>query len=146
MKKIILLLTILLSTLLPARAVRNIEANPINVAVSLVEKTDSAKVASTLEYYGYAFQDTDEGYAVMKDSKGNEICYTFSENHIPSKYPTVIVKTHEPHKEIDSRLKELNFEKKKNGYEHMKNQYGRYKKQCLFGPKNTLIIRRVQNN
>ena len=44
MKQIILTLALLFLTLLPATAAKKIEANPINIAATLVEKTDSAKV------------------------------------------------------------------------------------------------------
>ena len=50
MKQIIFTLALLTLTLLSANAAKKIEANAINIAAILVEKTDSAKVASTLEY------------------------------------------------------------------------------------------------
>ena len=110
MKQIFLTLTLLLSTILPAGAAKKIEANPINIAVTLVEKSDSTKIASMLDYYGYTFQNTENGFAVLKDSKGNEIRYSFNYTDTASKYPTVIVKTEGTHKAFDSKLKELNFE------------------------------------
>ena len=145
MKQILLTLTLLLLTLLPAGAVKKINPNPINLAITLVEKTDSAKIASTLTYYGYTLQHIEDGYNVMKNSNGNEIRYSFKENNSIHKYPTVIVKTEGTHKTLDSKLKELNFEKVGNDYERMKNKYSKYKTQCKFGPKNTLIIRHLQN-
>ena len=140
-----LTLLLLILTLLPASAVKKIEANPINIAVSLVEKTDSAKIASTLDYYGYTYQGTDDGYTVMKNTKGNEIRFSFSESDVPNKYPTIIVKNHNTSKETDSRLKELNFEKVGNKYEYKRNSYSKFKTQCSFGHKSTLILRRIQN-
>ena len=141
--KYFLTLTLLLLTLLPASAIKKIEANPINIAVSLVEKTDSAKVASTLTYYGYTLQGTEDGYQITKDPNGNEIHYSFKESTASHKYPTIKVRTTGIHKALDDRLKELNFEKKRNGYERMKNMYSKYKTLCSFGPNNTLILRRI---
>lgn len=145
MKSIILTLSILILSVLLSQAAKKIDAHPINIAVSLVEKSDSAKVASTLEYYGYSFDSNEDEYVVMKDSKGNEIRYTFTETNSPIKYPIVTVKTHETHKEIDSRLKELNFEKVGKGYDMMRNHNSRSKINCTFGPSSTLIIRRISN-
>ena len=133
---------ILLLTLLPTSAAKKIEANPINIAATLVEKTDSAKVASTLEYYGYTPQGTEDGYCVMKHPNGTEIRFSFSENGTPNKYPTIIVKHNTTHKEINERLKELNFEKSGTYYEHMKNMYSLYITKCSHSPYNTLIFKR----
>ena len=145
MKQVFLTLTLLLLTLLPAEAVKKHTPNPINLAITLVEKTDSANVASTLTYYGYTPHGIEEGYQIMKDPNGNEIRYSFKESNANHKYPTVIVKTHHSNKEIDSKLKELGFKNTENGYEHMKNRYSKYKTQCRFGPKNTMIILHLQN-
>lgn len=144
MKTILLTISILLLSIVPAGAVKKIHANPINIAIQLVEKTDSDKVASTLEYYGYTPQGKEDGYQKMKGSNGNEIRYSFNECDPNHKYPTIIVKTQGTHKALDSKLKELNFEKVGNGYECMKNKNSKYKTQYSFGPKSTLIIRRIQ--
>lgn len=143
--KIFLTITLLLLTILPASAVKKIQANPINLAITLVEKTDSAKVASTLTYYGYTLQNIEDGYNVMKDSNGNEIRFSFKESDSSNKYPTVIVKTQGTHKALDSKLKGLNFEKVGNDYERIRNMYSKYKTQCKFGPKSTMTIRRIPN-
>lgn len=111
----------------------------------MVEKTDSAKIASTCEYYGFAYQGVEDGYTVMKRSNGNEIKFTFNYDGRINKYPTIVVKTKEAHKEIDARLKELNFEKKGNTYEIKRNQYSRYLTQCNLTHNNTLVFRRTQN-
>ena len=146
--KIFLTLTILLLllTLLPAGAVKKFEPNPINVAAVVVEKTDSAKVASTCEYYGFKYQGVEDAYTVMKRPNGNEIKFTFKENGSPQKYPTVVVKTKETHKEIGERLKAVNFEKEGNIYTAPHNIYSRYITQCHLGTHNTLIFRRLYNN
>ena len=145
MKPLLFTLTLLLITLLPqsANAAKKIEANPINIAAQLVEKTDSAKVASTLEYYGYQPQGTEDGYQIMRTSNGNEIRFSFNNNG--DKYPTVVVKTHGTSRSIDEKLKELDFEKSGNGYEKIKNAYSKFKTKCSFGSHNTLIFRRIRN-
>ena len=125
MKQIIL--TLLLITLFPhtMNATKNIEANPINIAAQLVEKTDSAKIDSTLEYYGYQPQGTEDGYQIMRTPNGNEIRFSFTEATSTNKYPTVVVKTHGTSRSINEKLKELDFEKTGNGYEKMKNAYSK---------------------
>lgn len=143
MKQILLTITLLL-TLLPASAVKKIEANPINIAASLVEKTDSAKIASTLEYYGYLPSGIENGYQILKHSNSTEIRFTFNENGIPTQYPTVIVKHNTHSKDIPDCLKGLDFESIHNGYKKEKNQFSRYITQCQHGPKGTLIFRRTQ--
>lgn len=144
--KYFLTLTFLLLTLLPTSAVKKFEPNPINVAAIIVEKTDSTKVASTCEYYGFAYQGVEDGYTVMKRANGVEIKFTFRENCNPLKYPTILVKTKETHKEINERLKELSFDKEGNVYKAPYNQYSRYITQCSFGRGNTLIFQRIYNN
>lgn len=142
--KIFLTLTLLLLTIIPTNAAKKVEANPINIAAIIVEKTDSAKIASTLEYYGYSPSGTENGYQVMKHSNGTEIRFTFTENGVVCQYPTVIVKHNTPTKDIDTRLKTLDFESKGNSYKREKNQFSRYITQCQHGPKSTLIFRRTQ--
>lgn len=143
MKHILTLL--LLLTLLPASAVKKFEANPINIATVMVEKTDSAQIASTCEYYGFVYQGVEDGYTVMKRQNGNEIKFTFQDNGKLQKHPTIVVKTNETHKAIDSRLNDLSYEKKGNIYEIKRNIHSRLITQCSFGRHNTLIFRRIQN-
>ena len=143
MKQILLTIILLLLTLLPASAVKKIEANPINIAATLVEKTDSAKIASTLEYYGYTPQAPENGYQVMKHSNGTEIRFSFTEDGTPTKYPTVIVKHNTHSKDIPSCMKGLDFESTNNGYKKEKNQFSRYITRCQHGPKSTLIFHRI---
>lgn len=145
MKSILLTLSILLLSQIPARAVRKIEAHPINIAVSIVENTDSAKLASFLEYYGYQPQGIENGYQIMKDANGNEIRYTFTQTTTTNPHPIVTVKTTDTYKLIDSRLKELRFKKSGNSYERINNQYSKFKTRCSFGPQSTLILHRIQN-
>ena len=145
MKQLLLTITLLLLTLLPAGAVKKFEPNPINVAAIIVEKTDSAKVASTCEYYGFTYQGVEDAYTVMKRPNGTEIKFTFKENGTPQKYPTVVVKAKGTHKEIEEHLKTVNFEKEGSIYTAPHNQYSRYITQCSIEPHNTLIFRRPFN-
>ena len=146
MKQILFTLILIIIGLLPASAIKKFEPNPINIAAMMVEKTDSAQIASTCEYYGYSYDGFKDGYTVMKRPNGSEFRFTFNENGTIQEYPTIILQTKQAHKEIDARLKELEFEKKGRIYEIMRNQYSRYVTQCNFGPHSTLIFRRIYNN
>ena len=146
MQKLFLTITLLILTLLPASAVKKFEANPINIAAVMVEKTDSARIASTCEYYGFVYQGVEDGYTILKRTNGSGIKFTFNDNGTTQKYPIIEVTTREAHKEIDTRLKELGFEKKGNIYEIKRNQFSRYITQCYFGTHNTVIFRRLYNN
>ena len=142
--KHLLPLLFLLLTLLPANAaIKKFEADPINIAAIIVEKADSANVASTLSFYGYTFQTKEDGYTVMRHPNGNEIRYSFSQTE--NKYPTVIVKTKGTRKSIDTKLNELDFVKSGNSYEKMRNRNSRFKTQCSHGPYSTLILKRIKN-
>lgn len=137
MKPLLLTMTLLL-TLLPANAVKKFEADPINIAAVIVEKTDSANVASTLSFYGYTFQTKEDGYTIMRHPNGNEIRYSFSQTE--NNYPTVIVKTKGTRKSIDTKLNELDFVNSGKGYDKIRNQYSKFKTQCNFGLRSTLIF------
>ena len=145
MKQILLTITLLILTLIPASAIKKFEANPINIAAVMVEKTDSAQIASTCEYYGFTYQGVEDGYTVLKRSNNSEIKFTFNDNGTTQKYPIIVVKTNETRKEIDAKLKELNFEKAGNIYEIKRNQYSRYITQSSFGPHKNIIFRRLYN-
>lgn len=146
MKKLLTLFFTIFLGLLHAENVKKLEmnANPINVAVVIAEKGDSTKVASVLDYYGYTLQATVDGYHVMKDSKGNEIRYSYENTQSSQKYPTVIVTTKESPKEIDARLHNLQFKKVGNVYEHMINHDKEYITQCYINPHKTLKIKRIK--
>ena len=143
MKNIIILIGFLTFVLFPAQAVKKFEADPINIAAVIVEKSDSSMIASTLDFYGYTFQTEEDDYIVMKHPNGDEIRYSFST--LESKYPIVEVKAKGTRKSIDKRLNELDFDKSGNGYEKIRNLYSKFKTQCNFGPRGTLIFRRSPN-
>lgn len=144
MKQILIIITLLL-TLLPAGAVKKFQPNPINVATVILEKTDSVKVASTCEYYGFTYQGVEDGYTVMKRKDGTEIKFTFNENGTHQKYPTIIVKAKGTQKEIEEHLKGVNFEKEGNIYACPHNIYSRYIKQCSIDSHDTLTFRMFYN-
>ncbi len=99
--------------------IKKIEANPINVAVSLTERTDSATIASICEYYGYIKQPSQDDYTVYKHSNGSIIRYSFNKGDYVGKneYPSIEVKSKGTQKEKDEILKNLNFQKSGNSYE-----------------------------
>lgn len=149
MKKTIFLLVAVFYTMLASGAKKEtnptanpLNANPINVAVLIIEKGDSTKIVDLFDYYGYSLHDTTAGYKVMKDSRGNEIKYTFDDPLSAGKYPKVIVKTNEKRKEIDKRLKDLQFKKDGDIYEHMINRDKKYITKCSFEKKNILVFHR----
>lgn len=145
MRSLVITLVLLIIGIFSASAVKKFEPNPINVAAVIVEKIDSVQVASTCEYYGFKYDGVVDGYTVMKRQNGAEIKFTFQENGISQKYPTIIVKTTGTRKEIEERLNEVNFEKEGNKYTAPHNQYSRYIKQCSLGPHNTLKFRKLYN-
>ena len=116
-KKITLLLSLLLFTLLPTHAVKKVEANAINVAVMLTEQPDSAGIASTCEYYGYVSQPKQDCYNVYKHPNGSIIRYTFTTAEDGKSYPTVEVKSKASQKGKEEILQGVNFKKEGKGYE-----------------------------
>ena len=145
MKKYLFTLLLLLSTLLPAKAVKKFDANPINVAVVIVEKGDSTEITKLFDYYNYTPQGTTDGYKIMKTPNGNEIRYSFTDSKDRGKITKVIVKTKSSHKDIEKLLAELKFKKVGNTYERMIHRYNNQITQCCFGPSNTLIFERFTN-
>lgn len=145
MKSIILTFIFLLISLLPAGAVKKFEANPINVAVVIVEKGDSTQIKKLFDYYGYTHQGTTDGYKIMKHPNGSEIRYSLTDFNDSGKHTKVIVKSKATHKEIDKLLTDLKFKKVGNLYERMINRYNNQVTQCSFGPSNTLVFHRINN-
>ncbi len=126
---------------LPARAIKKPVANPINLAVLLVEMTDSTEVAATLDYYGYTLQGERDGYKVLLHPNGNELRYTYSETP-GQQFPTIIAKPTGSQKQTDSSLKELKYKKVGNAYERTTSRYHSHLSSCTHGPHSTLIFRR----
>ena len=140
MKKIILTLIAIIFSLLPAHAVKKIEANPINIAVMLTQETDTARITSTCEYYGYTRQTPKDAYTIFTHPNGSVIRYKFT--NIDQKYPTIEVNSKASQKEKDKILKNLNFQKDGNTY--VRKSVG-YTTRCTTGPHSSLIIIRHSN-
>lgn len=117
MRKIIIIFAFILFTLLPAVAVKKVEANAINVAVMLTEQLDSDGIASTCEYYGYQRQPSQDGYDVYKHPNGSIIRYTFTTAENGKEYPIIEVKSKGTQKDKDELLQGLNFQKSGSSYE-----------------------------
>ena len=139
MKKLTLLIFLLFS-LLPVHAVKTIEANPINIAVMLTQETDTAKMASTCEYYGFTRQIIKDGYTIFIHPNGSVIRYKFT--NADQKYPTIEVTSKVSQKEKDNTLKNLNFQKSGNTYERKSVGHTTH---CTNGPHGTLILTRYSN-
>lgn len=121
----------------PVRAVKKIEANPINVAVMLMQEKDTTSMASTCEYYGYTRQPENNGYTIFKHLNGSQIRYKYSDSN--QTFPTVEVTSKASFKEKNQILQNLNFNKVGNTYEQK--SVG-FTTRCSFGPHGTLILTR----
>ncbi len=140
MKKYIIfsILSLIFLCSLPAGAIKKVEANPINVAVMLMQEKDTASMASTCEYYGYIRQPENNGFTVFKHLNGSSIRYKYSDSN--QQFPTVEVTSKASAKEKAQILQNLNFNKEGNSYEQ-KYVGGRIK--CTFGPHGTILLQRI---
>ncbi len=144
MKKLLTLFFTIFLGLLPMQAVMKINANPINVAVVIVEKCDSTNISEFLDYYGYTFQRTDEGYNVMTHPNGSEIRYSFKNTNPSEIHPTVIVTQDANLKETKDILSELKFNKEGDIYQRTISSYNHYITLCEIGAGNKLTFQRIQ--
>ena len=146
-------LLLLLINLLPAQAVKKIEANPINIAFLLAQETDSAKMASICDYYGYqpytdSSNSNKSASAGLSSGKtntyrhpnGSIIRYTFRDATPSQPYPKVEVKSKKSSKEIEYILTDLRFEKQANGYKRKLGQYARSVTDCKYGHGGFLVF------
>lgn len=115
---------------------KKIEANPINVAVMLMQENDTAKMASTLHYYGYQESQTPDSSKKFTHPNGSTIRYNLSDQ----KSPTVEVTSKGTNKEKDQILQNLNFHKNGNAYEQK--SVG-FTTRCTFGSHGTLFLARI---
>ncbi len=141
MKSLIFSLLSLIFTLsLSAQTRKNIEANPINVAVSLMHRTDTASMSSALRYYGYGMQASQpaDGFTVYTHPNGSTINYKYADSHQP--FPTVELTSKVSAKERDEILQDLKFEKVGNAYEQK--SIG-FTTRCQLGPHGTIILQRI---
>ena len=141
-----LLLTLLLVfTLLPAAAIKKIDANPVNVAFLLAQEADSAKIASICDYYGYISQPSQNGYAVYRHPKNSSIIRcSFKEATEGQPYPYIEVKSKMSAKDIDFTLTDLKFKKTGSAYVRKLGLYARSSFQCKHGPRGFLIFHQTK--
>ena len=128
---------------LPAQAVRTMTANPINIASRLILYTDSAKVATALQYYGYMAQSRDNGYTVFAHPDGPIIRFMYPKTDSKENFPTVQIKTKIPKTEAEKILKDLDYKKTSTGYETTSSKYSTHITSCSFDPNNTITFQRL---
>lgn len=138
MKKNLFTFLILFFSLLPLHAVKKIEANPINVAAMLTQETDTAKIASTCDYYGYIRQHPIDGYTVFKHPNGSVIRYKYTDPD--QKYQTIEVVSKASQREKENTLQSLSFQKIGNAYERRSISFTT---RCTSGPHNSLIFQQL---
>lgn len=114
MKTLIIFLITVAISILPIHAAGKVEANPINIAYTIAEKTDSAKIVSTLAYYGYAPQISQNNNTIYLHPNGSEIDFSFEENGVNQEYPIVRALTKTTEKDKQKTLSQLKFKKIKN--------------------------------
>lgn len=138
--------TILLIALfnIPINAIKKIEANPINIAVSLTEKNDSAKIVSDLNYYGYTPNKPAKGTTEFIHSNGSIISFIMPDSHSKGEYPTIEVLSKTSGNELDNILKDLRFKKVGNRYERNNSKYDKYLTRCTHGSSGKLKIKRIK--
>lgn len=145
-KFIFSLLSLIFLLAFPAYPVKPQTANPINIASRLIMQSDSAKVASTLEYYGYSIQPSDNEYIVFKHPDGTIIRFTYPPADYKQNYHTVVVVSKVDKKEAEKRLKELDYKKVENGYESNSSKYSTHITKCSFGSGKTITFQRQKKN
>ncbi len=142
MKKLIIyLLSLIIFPVLPATAAKKpVEANPINVAFMLAQRTDTAQMSALTDYYGYRLQPTQDGYITVTHPNGSTIRYTFQDATESQPYPTVEVKSNQHTSEIHSMLEDLRFKKQGSAYIRKSNMYSRTTITCKHAPHGYLIF------
>ncbi len=142
MKKylIISILSLIFICSLPAGAVKKINVNPVNLAAVIVEMVDSAKIQREFDYYGYTLQGTEDGFKIMKTPNGHEIRYSLTDPNALDNHPVVIVKTSENPDDIDTRLKELRFNKDDQTYSRVARRDDNHLTKCISNSSNTLLF------
>lgn len=164
-KQTLLLLIILFCIPLSHAQKLKIHANPINIASQLVLDTDSANIASTLIYYGYSLQSTDNAKTVYQHPDGTFITISFpniSGNPTQSglfaisgngrratgdaisssaAFPTIQVKSKVSEKELKKILEDMNFQKVGTCYEHDASRYSSYIPRCIPSSKSVTFQR-----
>ncbi|MBD5505600.1 MAG: hypothetical protein HDR09_18140 [Lachnospiraceae bacterium] len=165
MKHPLLILTLLLLAILPASAdnkfgitpIKKIEANPINVAFILAQETDSTKIASICDYYGY--QPSPDNSASSKTASaglssgetntyrhpnGSILRISFRDATPDQPYPQIEVKSKQSSKDIDYTLTDLRFKKQGNGYERNIGEHARHITTCKSAPRGFLRLQHTR--
>ena len=115
---IISLLSLIFISPFNVEAASKHEANPINLAVILTEKNDSATIASVCEFYGYKAQPSQDGYTVYHHPTNSSIIrFVFTPAEDGRQYATIEVKSKISSKEQEEILKDIRFQKTGNSYE-----------------------------
>ncbi len=144
MKKSILnllsLILLALASLSATAAKKPVEANPINVAFMLAQRTDTAQMSAIIDYYGYQLQPTQDGYITVTHPNGSIIRYTFQDATESQPYPKVEVKSKQHTAEINSMLEDLRFKKQGSAYIRKSNMYSRSAINCHHAPHGYLIF------
>lgn len=121
---------------------KKIEANPINIAVMLMQENDTAAIASTLRYYGYTPSSTLKPDTSTPDTwlhpNGSSIRYSLSDPNL-SDY-TIEVTSRGSSKDKENLLQSLNFKKTGNSYEQ---KFVGFTVRGTFAPRGTLILKRL---
>lgn len=84
-----IVLSLLFIHRLSAQSLKNVEGNPINVAVSLMHRQDTVTMSSICNYYGYTRQPSQDGYTVFTHPNGSNIRYKYTEPN--QQFPTIEV-------------------------------------------------------
>ncbi len=126
--------------------IKQIHANPINIASRLIFQQDSAAVASTLEYYGYTQQSQTPPSggpgASFTHPDGTTILFSFPNTEEKHTHPTVQVYSKTTRPQTEKILSELDFKKNGDHYENIMSNYSQYLTKCTFGPGNSVTFER----
>lgn len=131
MKTIHLSLLLLLFVFFSSFATKPIDVNPINLAVTLVEMTDSSEIVSTLKYYGFTEEPKSSEFNVYDKPDGTIVKYKFTENGQSLPYPIIDISSKRGFIDRDKILKDLDFKKKGNSYERIKSKSSKYSTICI---------------
>ncbi len=126
--------------------IKQIHANPINIASRLIFQQDSAAVASTLEYYGYTHQSQTPPSggrgASFSHPDGTIITFSFPQTDEKYPHPTIQVYSKTSRPQTEKILSELGFKKNGDHYENIMSKYSQYFTKCAFGPVNSVTFER----
>lgn len=158
-KLIFCILSLIFLLPLPAHAVKKIDANPVNIAYVLSQKTDSDAISSTLRYYGYQ-PSSENGNSTLSASaglssgetttythpNGSVIKYTFKDTNESQPYPSIEVKSNKGSNETSKVLENLAFKKKGSGYIRNIGKHAKTETHCTHGSQGYIIFHRIKIN